>query len=132
MQLTKRFGTGTVTMKTGSEGPRHDPYSYTEVTVRGTLGKRKIDITLHEGLAEWVKLGNRKPAYESQTYRPRAAFERLVGVRYTALERALNRPRQCCNKPRLESQSGFPGETLTVCIHCNAIVGGYFNEAAVI
>jgi hypothetical protein len=48
-----------VRVKHGSEGPAHDPYSYTEITFYFTDEKRK-PVIYHGGLSEWVKHGKRK------------------------------------------------------------------------
>lgn len=51
----------TVRVKNGSEGPRHDPYAYIEITVY-RLGHI---FTFHGGLACWIKVdGVREDFYE--------------------------------------------------------------------
>lgn len=61
-------------VKRGSEGPRHDPYSYTEVTFYFTNKKRK-PVIYHAGLGEWTKHG--KNTYEEN---PAAMFQKLTGL----------------------------------------------------
>jgi len=43
-----------ISIKRGSEGPRHDPYAYTEITFTFT-DPRRAPVTLHEGLGDWLK-----------------------------------------------------------------------------
>lgn len=50
VQLVKRK----ISMKSGSEGPSHDPYSYEEINLLEVFSNgAKKDVTLHMGLAEW-------------------------------------------------------------------------------
>ena len=51
-----KFSSGVVSMTTGSEGPRHDPYSYREICVERN-GKVSV---IHMGLALWVQSGGEK------------------------------------------------------------------------
>jgi hypothetical protein len=133
---TKTFATGSVSVRTGTEGPRHDPYSFEE-WVWERHGERT---TLHLGLGEWLVTGGRN----LDTRRiceitgrddPRACqteFEKITGVRLKVLERAMHRLKHCCDRPRIHSVDGFPGEELLVCGSCSKVVGGSFNEGAVI
>ena len=136
MQTTKTFATGSITLKTGTEGPRHDPYGYSEwIFVR--RGKKAI---LHEGLSEWVSIDGQKNTNreiclmegKDSEIAARLMFEKEVGVSLKTLEKVIHRPKRCCNKPRITSSPGYPGETLYICANCENIVGGSFNEAAVI
>lgn len=71
-----------IKVKRGSEGPRHDPYSFTEITFHFTNPKRK-PVTYHGGLGEWVQHGKRR--FEGE--RSRAQFERLTGLSPERAER---------------------------------------------
>jgi len=41
-----------ISTRTGTEGPRHDPYSFTEITVEA----RGHRVTVHYGLGEWIEV----------------------------------------------------------------------------
>lgn len=45
-----------IRQRTGREGSSHDPYSYTEVTMK-TNAKR---VTVHLGLGDWIKVNGKK------------------------------------------------------------------------
>jgi hypothetical protein len=125
-------------LKTGTEGPRHDPYGYDELTFVSLLGRV---VTLHSGLMNWLKVNgqimhppteevndiplqeriNRIPAlYEKMFYQ-------LTGL---TVKRALkiieNRdcPTRCpkCRSKNLEQVDGYIGESLVICGECNTIV----------
>lgn len=131
MEISKRTSSGRVTLRTGSEGPRHDPYAYRELSV--VRGKRTI--VLHEGLGEWVKADKPKLYVQASNAcpqdNPRRIFEALVGVSVNALEKALNRVACSCGSKRFHSESGYPGETFTVCSGCGNICGSSFNRSAI-
>jgi hypothetical protein len=66
-----------IKVKRGSEGPAHDPYSYTEITFYFT-DKNKKPVTIHRGLGEWLKHGKRK--YEWDAHCIATKFEELTGL----------------------------------------------------
>jgi hypothetical protein len=72
-----------IRVKRGSEGPKHDPYSYTEITFYFTNPKRK-PVIYHYGLGEWLKHGKRcyKPNYSHlhQNEHLAVIFEKLTGI----------------------------------------------------
>jgi hypothetical protein len=50
--LTRPSHTGTkIDIVNGREGPKHDPYSYEEITIE----RRGWRVTMHLGLAEWIE-----------------------------------------------------------------------------
>jgi hypothetical protein len=118
----------TIDTKEGTEGPRHDPYSYTEVTVNGRNGR----VTYHYGLDEWVCVGE-----EKSRDKPREVFERLTGVDpWTAekISRALpyrKHQRKCGKHFQTFRASGYPCETFAICCNCGDVVDCNFNIAAV-
>lgn len=123
--LTKTFATGSVAMKTGIEGPRHDPYGYTEWTWERS-GHR---IVLHEGLGDWVEIDGTRIDRGTPA---RWVFETSVGISLKTLERVIHRPKRCCDRQSIYEVDGYPGESFDVCGNCGAIVDGSFNESAVI
>jgi hypothetical protein len=72
-----------VRVKRGSEGPEHDPYSFTEITFYFTDKSRK-PITIHRGLGDWVKRGERGSSKIINKYLgledPAEIFELLTGL----------------------------------------------------
>ena len=125
-----------VKIKTGSEGPRHDPYHYREMIVRHN-GNTTI---IHEGLMVWLRHNDadiprpstKSDREESDWYRK--AFIKLVGFTPEQIERIHRRLRaRCshCGGKRFINVPGFPGETLVVCESCNQIVDGTFDISAV-
>lgn len=70
-------------VKRGSEGPRHDPYSYTEVHFTST--DEKTEIVCHLGLAEWLKVNGKKIV--EQPANVEAEFRLITGMRFDKAER---------------------------------------------
>ena len=154
MHKSKRSASSLLEMRTGSEGPRHDPYSYTEYSIT----RKGITTVLHLGLGCWLQVeidgkrfGERvQPDYhywrENHIYLNEmgkadnmaeaeviARFEKACGgLRLRKFEDLMHRPKSCCSKPRLDWQAGYPGESLCVCRNCGKVVDGSFNEAAII
>lgn len=127
--------------RTGTEGPRHDPYGYTELQVRNERGS----FVLHEGLAVWVevRLRNAKPVrFET----PRFTQEEIEEIFTVAAGMSPETARRClrrlasaplrahnarCGSRAFECAGGMPGESLTVCRACGAVVEYDFDEGAV-
>ena len=127
MHVTERR----LSLKHGSEGPRHDPYAYTEYTVR-VNGEVH---TLHLGLAEWYAKNEKRNTH----YDPYAIqkFEAAIGFTLVTFNKAIDRfryPDKCrkCNSRDINWRSGFPGEELLVCEGCGAILASDFNESAIV
>jgi|GEM_PF-5603466 hypothetical protein len=69
-----------IRVRRGSEGPKHDPYSFTEITFYFTDTTRN-PVTIHSGLGEWVKTGDRHyDAQNSCGIDPALIFEELTGL----------------------------------------------------
>lgn len=108
-------------MTTGTEGPRHDPYSYIEYIVTRD-GKTTM---LHAGLGEYVTRDDGKVIHDTYgTGHARSIFAELTGLTTTQFERAYDRIRsRCsCGNRHLDATRGYPGETLYVCRRCNRVV----------
>jgi len=119
-----------VDIRTGTEGPRHDPYGYEELTV---TSERCGTVTLHEGLGCWLRV-NGACANEGDHDRCVALFEHVCGITAKAARRAYERLRNRCQNCGCTDQralSGYPGETLYLCVRCDAVVHVDFNEAAI-
>lgn len=133
-----------VSIKTGVEGPDHDPYSYDEITVERADGRKAM---VHLGLGVFVDIY----VDDGSVYRiwPRVDYSGLkhdespddillevVGVTINEAERAFHGVRAAAVRrhrshgaPR--SVRGYPGETFTMC-PCGAVLDSHFNEAAII
>jgi hypothetical protein len=123
----------TISMTTGSEGPRHDPYHYEEMTVEGRNGT----IVLHSGLVTWLKHNKRTFKNEDEAV---LMFEVLVGVpphialrAYWEVEnrkaKALWRKHRHC-KGETRNTHGYPGEHFMIC-GCGEILDYHFNRSEI-
>lgn len=145
-----------ITHSTGTEGPRHDPYGYNQLTVHRDGANdfpTKLRVTIHSGLALWCMVEYRYYTGNGQhkwavmhnashnSEKVLALFEQWAGVSYHHAERAyqtyqdrkFRRPAcgEHCRGRYIESTDGFPGETLYQCTKCQLIVGTRFNRSVV-
>lgn len=123
----------TVNVSTGCEGPRHDPYSYTEteVVVPGAT------VLLHEGLGTWMKVNGEKVEApkdlshdEREKWLREEAFPDATGFTKAQLERIANRLSSRCRKcggKSFHTESGYPGEHFDVCDSCGHIQNTSFS-----
>jgi hypothetical protein len=116
-----------LTRNTGSEGPSHDPYSYTEQTVE----KDGKTVTLHLGLAEWLKVDGKRT--EGDAGPLAAEFEKLTGFNpetFDVAYDAIHDPEHCpkCQSTERKTESGMPGEKFLVCGSCGEIIDTRFNR----
>lgn len=117
----------------GTEGPRHDPYSYEEITVHGRNGP----VTLHTGLAVWCR-GQRSAVSdtEADAY---VMFTRLTGMTFQRAMRAYRRQEERplrehnarCKGRDFECVGGYPGEYLTMCGTCGDVVDYSLNRSEI-
>jgi hypothetical protein len=128
MEKTIILNNGTkVSMKTGSEGPNHDPYSFIEYKIE--------NMTIHLGLAEFIKVNKVKVA---KTYKECESW--LLQNKNTKLEDliqeiedALHQPKPCkCGCKEATWRSGFPGEHLLICDNCKDVLDSEFCESEII
>ena len=131
MSILKNVG-----IKHGSEGPRHDPYSYIEF--RWTKGDRVV--VLHQGLANWVEVGGIKHEGSGATYQslPVEIFEKETGLSVDEIYQAMHEGdgervicEQCTSKD-IEWVNGHPGEKFLQCNSCGHVLITDFNEGAII
>lgn len=87
-----------ISVRRGSEGPRHDPYGYTEITVT-TNGDV---VTYHGGLGEWVRVNGVKVDDDSLAV---MLFERHTGMSVEQAMRAYDRAH-----PHFDDPMGRPGD----------------------
>ncbi len=129
-----------LSLKTGSEGPRHDPYGFEEYEIDTPSG----ETTLHLGLGFWLKHNGRRieaagRAEESELCGP--ILKKLTGFsldEILALKERVekHRSRRCAkcgaSSRHFRSESGFPGEHFTVCGKCGHVADSYFCESEII
>jgi len=127
-----------ISVETGSEGPKHDPYAYTEVTVRRADGRRA---TIHLGLAEWMNYRDEHGVtrhFDDPYAVLRSKFAACVGITPERAERVHRSKRDRavrqhpCGTRHLRWMDGFPGEHLLICDKCQAVLDSTFCEAEII
>jgi len=74
-----------VVIRVGTEGPKHDPYSFTEYIVLEHKSGHIRTVTIHRGLGDYVKLNGKCT---------KRSMESLLGVSENALARAFGRMTQ--------------------------------------
>lgn len=122
---------GRIVIETGAEGPRHDPYGFTEIT----LERGDNTTTIHMGLGEWVR-HNDELVIPNEPHDPNyvGAFLKITGFHPGDLESWLRevQSRCKCGSKQSYSMSGYPGETFEVCSKCGDVIASSFNELAII
>lgn len=125
--------TNSVSFRRGSEGPKHDPYSYTEITVNKS---RNGFVKFHFGLDTWCE-GNKIKVHGEPTAFD--FFEQLVGVHPIVLETSVQRRKRKQIERHLKNHnaegqtvSGYPGESFLICEKCGEFLSSHFNESAVL
>ena len=135
-------------IRTGSEGPRHDPYAYTEIEIRPRPGHVATSVLIHEGLGTFLRVGDveiQEGDVERGTHvatiltnaELRHRFERATGYSPDAWRafcdrvRARRQSRCPCGSRRLSWRNGYPGEELLLCDDCGNVLDRTFNEAAI-
>jgi len=133
-----------LSVRTGSEGPHHDPYGYKELTTEITVGGHTNVVTLHSGLGTWVEVNGDKidhssiqswgDRYEEGSAMLLTLFENLTGVAPKNFQKYLDQiqsHKKCCSKPVWNWERGYPGEYLLVCQNCHEIVDHQFRLSEV-
>lgn len=120
-----------IRVKQGLEGPREDPYGFTEITFWHRGGKTAVHAG---GLVEWVEHNGRR--WDGPDVR--ASFAAIVGISSDRLlkihaELPWRRHHAKCPERRdFHCSPGMPGETLTICGRCRDVVRCDFNIGEVI
>ena len=121
-----------LSIETGSEGPKHDPYSYRKHIVY----INDMIVTYHIGLAVWLEFvegATHKRIDANELYGPKMsdldiAFEDLTGIEIGKFEKYYymlhGEKTKCpkCGHRKFEWHGGFVGESLQACAKCKAIV----------
>lgn len=123
-----------ISVDTGSEGPKHDPYGYTEVTVYF----EDRTVTVHSGLVVWHEIRYSDGPFH-RIHCPYEEAERLfekeTGVSIEKAHRLWEqRQTYCgdCETSDYSERAGYPGETFIVCNHCGGVISSQLNLGAVI
>jgi hypothetical protein len=122
--------TNSVSIITGTEGPKYDPYSYTEAIV-----EQKDIVRLHIGLVTWISInGSNLSAHDPEDimkeFSKRTGFKDLLAVE-RCLRHLMSKCRKCgCKK--LHWVNGYPGETFLICDNCKDVIRSEFDIQAVI
>jgi len=69
-----------IRVKQGAEGPRHDPYAYTEVEFTKTDG---TVVLCHMGLAEWIKVNGSRWITPDNPHNTEEMFRDLTGMTFS-------------------------------------------------
>lgn len=122
-----------VHFRTGSEGPRHDPYSYEEWTIETP----ENTVQIHQGLGDWIKCNGRE--YPETARGSRGDLDNFltekVGFTLEQIRRIHRNLKSRCPKGGQHEEewiSGYPGEDLLFCHKCEKFVDSTFNESAII
>jgi hypothetical protein len=117
-----------VWQRTGTEGPRHDPYGYEELEARTPEGS----IILHSGLMDWLKQDKDATitAFDKAAIGAlRRRFEQHAGFTIEQLfrfHRKLSSRCRKCGSTEFVSVRGYPGEHFEICAKCNSVVSSFF------
>ena len=118
--------------RTGTEGPKHDPYSYTEFTITRPDGRTA---KVHMGLAMWVEyqVPGMPKAVRVDGYNGvmDEALRLSVGITYHEAEDALERMEQNSRRKHrahggTTTTHGFAGETMEFC-KCGELLSDDFH-----
>lgn len=117
-------------IKTGAEGPSHDPWGYTEAIVE--INEHKV--VLHQGLAVWVRI-DAKTYYLSENacyrvFRRLTGFENIDDVSRAIAQTKKRRGNWCC-RYHAEWIEGMPGESFLRCKKCGTYLDSAFDIMAV-
>src|SRR5687767_7330885 len=108
-----------VVRRTGSEGPKFDPYSFEELDVTTPHNTA----TLHFGLGDWGTINGKRLELRGFDEKEGLKFLRedflrsITGFTLTQIERIAHRLKERCPKcgsRDFEQQDGFPGEYFIV------------------
>lgn len=120
----------------GSEGPKHDPYSYTEFSMFAEYadGNNKT-VVVHHGLSEYVMVNGivQRP---SSTEELDLLLLQEVGITFSKLDRLAHKkehPDRCpkCRSREFNCTGGFAGETIVFCVKCGSYISDNFSMSMI-
>jgi hypothetical protein len=120
-----------ISVKTGSEGPRHDPYHYEEFTVERNGAK----FMEHCGLAHYVEMfepGWAKPLHIDNPKGVGKACQAVTGFTLNEWRRFIHKRDNAKARQHrghdVRSECGYPGEYFTICHTCGGeMLDSHFN-----
>jgi hypothetical protein len=123
----------TLDYRTGTEGPKHDPYSFDEWTVTKQVQHGPVwEYILHTGLGVTLQVYKDEELIQYWTDEEPTNlwlhFQNLTGIRVDHLEKVYQRlhgPHLFCDKcgsHELSWSEGFAGEQIQYCVKCNSIL----------
>ncbi len=121
-----------VVRRTGTEGPRHDPYAWTELQVENKSGTH----TLHEGFVTWYE-GADGVRHDQRNWTEddlMRMFERDAGFSISQIERIARKLHsRCahCGSHDFTSEEGYPGESFDVCCNCGHVQNCSMDYSAI-
>lgn len=131
-----------VSFRSGSEGPRHDPYAWTEIEVK----RNGMQVILHSSALydDWMVVQRRghdayrydrdDPVHPMQWDELHDAFEKLTGQPMHLWEKwhRIAQNRCVCGGKRWKcAGSGYVGEGVYECIRCGALQFGEVTTAMI-
>jgi hypothetical protein len=123
-----KLGGTTVSIDSGAEGPMHDPYSWTELTVytKGHAVVLRCGLGVDLTIDSLRILGDEKQLF--------AEFIRVTGADPQQWEEWYYRARSRCKCGCRETRSmgGYPGDHYEICVKCGDVVSYDFNPQAII
>lgn len=130
-----------IEVREGTEGPHHDPYSYTDTILTKQNGAWAI---IHEGISAYALIYFRRGRkrrqvnlYEDPVLRARSEtlLVKAVGMTSKQIKRIARKAsevpyRQHKGHGGYEWSQGHPGEMLCFC-KCGAVIDSHFNRSAI-
>lgn len=126
------YTTRKVTIRSGTEGPHHDPYGYEEYSIV-TPGQH---VTLHDGLTCYLKV-NGETTYAHTPDEVRGLFTRFAELTggspadWRKWQAQRNSKCRACGCKRLAWVAGYPGESFLMCRKCDEVVDSQFHPREV-
>jgi hypothetical protein len=124
------------TVRTGNEGPSHDPYSYEEYTVETPQGKTVLRSGLGTVLTfNDIEVSLADYSFEDQGKLVRGSlFFMQTGWTLQQIRRIARKAKERCRKcggRKTVTDSGYPGETFECCAKCGNVMDTFFCSSAI-
>lgn len=125
-----------VTVRTGQEGPKHDPYSFVEYEAEMPT----TSLEAHLGLGFWVRTNGGPKInitgwnYDRDEQFLNDLFRHATGYTIRQLIRFRDAAKSRCTaggRHNTIPMNGFPGESFEVCTKCNRVVDSFFDHASI-
>ena len=123
------------TILTGVEGPKTDPYGFTEYIVY----LDDVKFTLHLGLDSFIKRDDDRilgigDFHLSSSVSLTDIFEKFLNVNIEQIRKDYDVDFSKCKKcgsEEIRMVNGFPGETIFICDKCECFINSVFNKSAI-